>query len=155
LPPGLLVSSYACYRPAASVLGINDAAGWLLAVVIGVCAVFWAMKSQLSSVIERRKEIGILKAMGWTDGNVVGLILLESLMQALAGGVLGCIVAVVLLVFVPFASLGNIRTPATVSISLGVLVAGSALALLGGVIAGGFPALKAASLRPADALRKF
>lgn len=153
LLPYLVVSSYACYKPAAKVMGINEGAAWLLTIVIGICAVILALKSQLSSVIERRRDIGILKAIGWTDGNVVSQILAESILQAVAGGIIGCLAAVVILLFVPIEMLSGIETPASVSISPLVLAASFALVLLGGIFAGLFPAFVAAQQRPADALR--
>ena len=155
LLPGdyLVASSYACYRPAAKVMGINEDAAWMLTIIIGICAVILALKSQLSSVIERRRDIGILKAIGWTDGNVVLQILAESILQAMIGGILGCLVAVAILLFVPIEMLSGIGTPAPGAISPLVLVAAFLLALMGGSIAGRFPALAAARQRPAEALR--
>jgi putative ABC transport system permease protein len=155
LLPGdyLVASSYACYRPAAKVMGINEDAAWLLTIIIGICAVILALKSQLSSVLERRRDIGILKAIGWTDGNVVSQILAESVLQAMIGGILGCLVAVAILLFVPIEMLSGIEAGAHIRISAWVLVLGFVLAFLGGIIAGSFPALIAARQQPADALR--
>lgn len=141
LRPGLVVSSYACYKPASKVMGMDEATVWLLTVLIGVCAVAWAMKSQLSSIIERRREIGILKAIGWTDRDVVALMLAESVLQALAGGVLGCAAACALVLASPFTA------------RPWLFVAALLLALFGGVTAGSLPALSAARVRPADGLR--
>jgi len=153
LLPGLVISSYACYKPASKVMGMNEGAAWLLTIIIGICAVILALKSQLSSVLERRRDIGILKAIGWTDGNVVSQILAESILQAMIGGILGCLAAIAILLFVPIEMLSGIETPVPVIISPMVLAAGFALALSGGIIAGSFPALVAAHQRPADALR--
>jgi len=153
LRPGLVVSSYACYKPALEVMGMNEGTVWLLTIIISICAVILALKSQLTSVIERRRDIGILKAIGWTDGNVVLQILAESILQALAGGILGCLTAATILLFVPIKMLSGIETPVPVAISQLVLAAGFVLALLGGIIAGLFPAYLAARQRPADALR--
>jgi len=153
LRPGLVVSSYACYKPASKVMGMNEGAVWLLTIMIGICAVILALKSQLSSVIERRRDIGILKAIGWTDRNVVSQILAESILQAMTGGILGCLTAAAILLFVPIKVLSGIESTVPVAISPLVLVAAFVLALLGGIIAGIFPALVAARERPADALR--
>ncbi|MBI3946532.1 MAG: ABC transporter permease [Armatimonadetes bacterium] len=154
LLPGAVVSSYACWKPAAKVMGMNEGAAWLLTLVIGACAVVLALKSQLASLIERRRDIGILKAMGWTDGSVVLQILSESLLQAVAGGLLGCLAAFLLLRLAPLKALSGIEAPGTIGVSAVLLGAGFALALLGGVVAGSFPALLAARQRPAEALRR-
>jgi putative ABC transport system permease protein len=153
LHPGLVVSSYACYRPAAQVMGMNEGAAWLLTIILAVAAVALSLKSQLASVIERRREIGILKAIGWTDGSIVSQLLAESVLQAAAGGVLGALVAVAILAVVPIKLLSGIETPVAVSLWPAALVGGVLLALVGGVIAGVFPALHAARQRPAEALR--
>ena len=151
---GLLVSSYACYKPAAAVMGINEKAVVLLAVMAGVCALVVAMKTQWASVIERRHDIAILKAIGWTDGSVVRQILTESLLVAVVGGLIGCLVAVALLVLAPLDALSGISLPEGFGISGAVLGAGLLLAVVGGVIAGIIPAMVAARQRPAEALRR-
>ena len=153
-----LVSIYGCYKPAAEVIGINEDMVWPLALIIGMSVVALALKSQFSSVVERRHDIGILKAIGWTDGNVVTQILGESVIQATIGGFLGCLIAIAILLVVPFEVLsglgGTAAADTTVHISPLVLAAAFGLSLLGGVIAGVFPALAAARLRPADSLRR-
>ena len=154
LIPGIVVSSYACYRPAAKVMGINAGGAWALTLIVAVFAVVLALKSQLSSVIERRREIAILKAIGWTDGNVMRQILAESLLQAVLGGVLGCLFAVVVLLLVPGRLLAGAEAPSAVNLFPAVFLAGFLLALLGGVIAGTLPALSAARQNPADGMRR-
>lgn len=154
LVPGMVVSSYACYRPAAKVMGINAAGAWVLTLIVAVFAVILALKAQLSSVIERRREIAILKAIGWTDGNVMRQILAESVLQAVLGGALGCLLAGVVLLLVPGRLLTGTETPWGINLFPAVFLLGFLLALLGGVIAGTFPALSAARRRPADGMRR-
>jgi len=55
---GSIVSSYACYRPAAQVMGMNARSAWLLGLLVAVFAVAFAMKSQLSAVVERNAISG-------------------------------------------------------------------------------------------------
>lgn len=153
--PGFITSSYACYKPAARVMGINESAVWLLVVVSCVGAVAFALKSQSASVVERQRDIGVLKAIGWTNWNVSSQILAESLLQALTGGVLGCILASVVLLVLPAAGLGPEPGGTPVSAFSPLLaLAGLALALAGGLVAGLLPAWRAASRSPADALRR-
>jgi putative ABC transport system permease protein len=131
----------------------------------------------LSSVGKRVRELGTLKALGWTQGMVVRQVAAESLAQ----GVLGGIVGVALGIAIPLAigafgprltassttgssslfglGVSTART-ATSSIALSapvglaVLALGFGLALLGGLVAGTAGAMRAARLRPADALRQ-
>jgi putative ABC transport system permease protein len=154
LIPGAVVSSYGCYKPAAKVMGIGENSVWLLAVALGVCTVLFAMKSQMASVIERRHDIGILKAIGWTNGEVLSMVLSESILLSLAGGALGCLAALIVFLAVPSAALAGSNTGPWVLVSPYVFPAAFLLALIGGLTAGSLPAMRAARLRPVEALRK-
>lgn len=151
--PELIFSSYACYQPASKVMGINESSVWIITLIIGIFTIALSLKSQLSSVVERRHDIGILKAIGWTDGNVVSQILAESILQAIIGGILGCIVAVIALIFIPAKAIIGVETSTRIGISPLIIIVGLLLALLGGIIAGLIPAFIASKQRPAELLR--
>jgi ABC-type antimicrobial peptide transport system permease subunit len=150
--------------------------GLALSIVAAAAAFLLAALLALSSVGKRVRELGTLKALGWTQRMVVRQVAGESLAVGILGGIvgiaIGVIVAVAIDAFGPslsassstgadFANLGvsTVRT-ATRSVSLTapvgmtVLAIGFGLALLGGLIAGTAGALRAARLRPADALRQ-
>ncbi len=150
--------------------------GLALSAVAAVAAFLLAALLALSSVGKRVRELGTLKALGWTQRMVVRQVAGESLATGILGGIfgigLGVLAAVAIDAFGPsltassstgsdFANLGvsTVRT-ATRSVSLTapvgitVLAIGFGLALLGGLIAGTAGALRAARLRPADALRQ-
>jgi putative ABC transport system permease protein len=109
----------------------------------------------LVSVTERTREIGIRKAIGATRRAILSQFLVEAVVLAGLGGVIGIAVGVGLAV------LGAHLAPAmgstlsnfapTVSIPSVLLSFGISLAI--GVIAGGYPANRAARLRPVEALR--
>jgi putative ABC transport system permease protein len=147
-------SGTSCHKPAVMVLGMNEHSVWLLAVLIGVFTLVTAMKSQLAAVMERRREIGILKAIGWTNGAITGQVLVESLLQAALGGALGGAAAVLVVLLVPIARLAQLQTPTPITIEPTVLGAGIVLALVGGMLAGSIPAFIAARQRPAIAMRQ-
>ena len=149
--------------------------GFVLSIIAAVAAFLLAALLTLSSVGKRVRELGTLKALGWTQRMVVRQIAGESLAQGLIGGIFGIVLGVVVCLaigaFGPSLTAssttgGNLlglgadtaRT-ATSSISLSapigvtILVIGFGLALLGGLVAGMVGALRAARLRPADALR--
>ena len=150
--------------------------GLVLSIVAAAAAFLLAALLALSSVGKRVRELGTLKALGWTQRMVVRQIAGESLAQGAIGGVLGIalgvLAALAINAFGPTLTanaatgggsslLGadSVRT-ATSSVSLtapvggSILLIGFALALLGGLIAGTAAALRAARLRPADALRQ-
>jgi ABC-type antimicrobial peptide transport system permease subunit len=64
----------------------------LIAIVI---AVLIAFKTMAGNIAERAKEIGVLKAVGWTNRNVVSQLMSESIFQCLMAGILGLLIALV------------------------------------------------------------
>jgi putative ABC transport system permease protein len=109
----------------------------------------------LVSVTERTREIGIRKAIGATRRAILQQFLIESIVLAGLGGLIGIVVGVGLSVLAsalaPYLgpTLGSFAP--TVSVPSVALSFGVSLAI--GVIAGGYPANRAARLRPIEALR--
>lgn len=131
--------------------------GTLIAVIMGIGAVFGALNTMYTAVAARAREIATLRALGFHAGPVVISVLLESLLLALAGGVIGAGLA--WLAFdgftaatLNFASFSQITFAFYVSASL--LVQGVVFAMVIGFFGGLFPAVRAARLPIADALRE-
>jgi putative ABC transport system permease protein len=101
----------------------------------------------LSSVTERTKEIGIMKAVGWTDLDVMKVILIESVFIGVTGGIIGILLGV----GISFGISQFLFFQTLVSPSLALYALSFATVL--GLIGGFFPARKAAKLSPIDALR--
>lgn len=128
-----------------------------VAVVAIIVAIIGVINTILMSVTERTGEIGIMKAVGATRGDVFQLIWLETLFICIAGGLLGSVSAVsgsrlveaALRMLIDVGSKGSI-----VSITPGVLLGAMAGAAVIGVFAGLYPAWRAASLRPIEAIRE-
>jgi putative ABC transport system permease protein len=68
---------------------ISDQFSLLASLIALGGAVFLIIKAMLASLVERSREIGILKAVGWTEKDVRAQLMGEALLQSLAGGVLG------------------------------------------------------------------
>jgi putative ABC transport system permease protein len=103
-----------------------------------------------SAVRERTNETAVLKAIGYSDAFLLTLILVESEVIALAGGLMG-------LGFTKLITLGGIPTGGMLPPFVmpgNAIVAGIAAALLVGALAGAIPAVSAMRLRVADALRR-
>jgi putative ABC transport system permease protein len=129
--------------------------GSLVAFAMGLGAVCGALNTMYSAVAERLREIAVLRALGFGGGSVVAAFVLESLLIAGAGGVIGCLAALPLnglttgtLNWQTFAHLAFAFrvTPA-------LLAAGLAFALAMGVLGGLPPALRAVRAPVAGSLR--
>ena len=118
--------------------------GWVAAVSLFVGAI-GVMNIMLVTVTERTREIGIRKAIGAPKFIVLGQFLIEAVVISLLGGAVGVLAG---LMVVRFKIDGVQPVLATYSIPLAFGVA-----LLVGIFAGLYPAYRAASLRPIDALR--
>lgn len=129
--------------------------GTIVAAVMGLGAVFAALNTMYSAVAERAREIATLRALGFGGGSVVLSFLLESLLVSLAGGILGCL-AVLPLNGLTTATL-NFQSFSRLSfafrVSPALLGLGLAFALLMGLVGGVPPAIRAARLPVAAALR--
>ena len=132
-----------------------------LALLTGTGATFGATNTLYAAVQSRRAEIGTLRAIGFSRVAILVSFLFESIAIALAGFAAGGVLAMVLGRVVSWL-LGGVAfgaatfTTNVVELRVGVLDLGFALALalVIGIVGGFFPALRAAQLRPIEALRK-
>ncbi len=120
--------------------------GTILAGVVGVSNIM------MIAVKERTKEIGIRKALGATPRSIVGLVLHESVLITAVAGYIGLVAGVGLL------ELAADHMPhseffVNPSVDLPVAIYATLLLVAAGAVAGGFPARKAARIRPIEALR--
>jgi len=131
--------------------------GTLIAVIMGLGAVFGALNTMYTAVSSRAREIATLRALGFHASPVVISILLESLLLALVGGVIGAIAA--WWVFdgfraatLNFTSFSQVAFAFDVSPSL--LIRGIFFAMAIGLLGGLLPAIRAARQPIAAALRE-
>lgn len=119
----------------------------MLAILIGGVGM---MNAQLMSVIERTREIGVLRAVGWPSRRVLGLILGEAMAVSIAGGLIGLPLALLMLY-----ATQDIMSAFGARPSLGAGQIGQALlvVLFLGLVGGLYPAWRASQLPPVEALR--
>jgi putative ABC transport system permease protein len=99
------------------------------------------------SVLERRSEIGLRRALGATRPHIRRQFLTEALVLALLGGIAGVVLGA--LITAGYATQQN----DPIVVPLAGVAAGVGAAILAGAIAGAYPAVRAARLAPTDALR--
>jgi putative ABC transport system permease protein len=131
--------------------------GVLIAGLMALGATFGALNTMYSAVAARKREIATLRALGFHSGPVVLSVLAESLVLALAGGVLGGGVAYAVFDGYQAATM-NWQSFSQVAfafeVSPGLLVVGIAGAAIIGCIGGALPAVRAARIPIATALRE-
>jgi putative ABC transport system permease protein len=149
--------------------------GLMLSIVAAAAAFLLAALLALTSIGKRVRELGTLKALGWSQRRVVRQVAAESLTQGVLGGILGVVLGLLAAsaigIFGPTLtassttggeSLFGVQTIAQTTsqavslaapVSPTILLLGFGLSLFGGLLAGTAAALRASRLRPADALR--
>ena len=105
----------------------------------------------LARLGERINELAVLKTVGFRDGTVLGIVLTESILIMLIGGVLGLALGWVLTQGVAAAMAAFIPG---ITVAPEIVLAGVGFMLAAGVLAGIFPALKAMRLTIVDALAR-
>jgi putative ABC transport system permease protein len=126
----------------------------IVAAILG--AVFFTIllvagNTMSQAVRERTGELGVLKAIGFTNAQVMSLVLAESCLLTILGGVLGLGVACLLVPVLAKALSGLLPL---FSLPTPDLFIGLGLSVALGLVTGIFPALQAMRLRVADALRR-
>jgi putative ABC transport system permease protein len=127
-----------------------------IATIAILIAVIGVMNTILMSVFERTKQIGVMKALGASRTDVFKIIWMETTLICLFGGIIGCVIALtggslvehVLKQILPYAPSG--RLVVISPLLLGLSLVG---AVVTGLVAGLYPASRAASMRPVQAIR--
>lgn len=107
------------------------------------------------SVMERTRQIGLLKALGATDTEVMKLFLIESGLFGVVGGVIGITLGVLISVLISSIGLQMIGPGGTMTtvVPPSLIIFALAFSILVGVLSGVMPARNAAKMNPVDALR--
>jgi putative ABC transport system permease protein len=130
--------------------------GTMIAVVMGIGAIFGALNTMYAAVAERGREIATMRALGFESGSVVLSFVIESLCIALVGGLLGCAIVLPLNGFTTGTM--NWQTFSHLAFAFqvtpGLLGWGVVFALSMGLVGGVPPALRAARAPIAATLRE-
>ena len=139
------------YNAAEQYAGLMQGYAWGIAAVAIIVGGLGMMNAMVMSVLERTREIGTLRALGWRRGQIVRMIMGEALLLSLLGGGIGIAIGVGL-------SEAAERIPSIGAFmegvySPGLFAQGLGTALFLGLIGGAYPAWRAANLQPVEALR--
>ena len=127
-----------------------------VAVVMGVGAVFGAINTMYAIVSARTREIGTLRALGFTRRSILTSFLIESVILAFIGGAIGCLLAFPMNGF----STGTGQTQSFSEIAFnfritpGIVLVGMTFAVVMGILGGLLPALRGARMPITSALRE-
>ena len=127
------------------------AMAWVTSAVALLIGTVGMLNTMVMSVFERTREIGVLRAIGWGRWRVVRMILMESVVLSLTGGVVGTLAAIAIT-----RVLANHRAAAGMidpDIALWVIAEGFVIALCMGLLGAAYPAYRGAQLLPTEALR--
>ncbi len=137
---------------------VNETFQVINTVLVGIAAIslFVAgisiLNVMLMSTVERREEIGVLRAVGYQKRDVLKVMLMEATLLGVFGGVVGVVVSTLVGLAINHYTVGD-ATALFRLVNLWYLVAAFAFAVIVSVLSGLYPAWKAASEEPVEALR--
>jgi ABC-type lipoprotein release transport system permease subunit len=129
----------------------------IVALIMGVGGVFGVMNTMFAAISQRSKDIGVLRILGYQRGQILISFLLESLVLALAGGLLGCLLGLVADGWTARSIIsgggGGKFVVLKLVVSREILATGLLLSLFMGALGGFIPAVSAMRLRALESLR--
>ena len=152
LEPGIAAEATNKFIENVGPIKLSHAVAWATSAIALLIGAIGMLNTMVMSVFERIKEIGTLRAIGWRKYRVMRLILVESLMLSLAGGIVGSIAAICMthvLSHMRFTS-GYIQG----EVAPWVVAEGCLLAVAIGLAGAIYPAYWGANLQPIEALRR-
>ena len=141
-------SSAAMSEQIGDFLSIIETVTWAISALAAIVGGVGIANTMLMSVIERTKEIGVFKAVGWSNADVMKTILLEGLILGFLGGAIGILLGFVAVIVV------QDQVPGFAGqITLLLIAEAMTFAMSLGVVGGIYPAYRAANLNPVVALK--
>ncbi len=111
------------------------------------------MNSLFTSVLERTREIGVMKAIGATNFSILSLFIIEAGLVGAVGGLIGATIGTILAFMIGFGATAAGFPLLVIKFNIALFLQGIFLAIIVGIIAGVIPAIRASRLKPVDALR--
>jgi putative ABC transport system permease protein len=148
------ISSYNCYQPASQVMTIIEKASTLITILIFIFLLVFSAKTQLTSLMERSREIGILKSLGWSNTRLSNQIIFLSLIQAFIGVIIGIFFGLLIILFLTGnqISLFNLLE---FNFRIRIIPVLIIISLTGGLIAGILPIIKLYRTKAGDMINNY
>ena len=134
--------------------------GVVQAVFVGIAAIslivggIGIMNTMYTSVLERTREVGVMKAVGARNRDIFLIFLIESGLLGLVGGIIGVLIGVGIGKSVEYVATVQLGTPFLKAVfGLPLIIGALLFSFLVGAASGVLPAMQAARLKPAEALR--
>ncbi len=124
---------------------------WGISIISFIIVILGIANTMMTSIFERRREIGILLAIGWQKSRIVSLILIESVFLGLIGGILGVVIGYVILN--SLVATPQLEGMLSISYSSIFILRVIFIALILGIFSGIYPALRAVRIEPIEILR--
>ena len=122
-----------------------------VSVVVFFIGVLIVLVTMMGSIKERTREIGIFRAIGFRQGHIIRIILLEAVIVSFAAGLLGWVSGLgIAKLSIPFFSEGS---TGALDVNLTLAAASVLMAVTTGLLASLYPAVKAVKMAPNEALR--
>lgn len=109
--------------------------------------------TMFTSVLEKTKEIGIMKAIGARNQDILLIFLFNAAFIGLVGGIIGIVLGMILSGFMPALMGGLPMARGTTLVTLNSIIMALSVSVIVGILAGIIPAYQASKLKPVDALR--
>lgn len=129
-----------------------------VAIVMAIGGVFGVMNTMFAAISQRQKDIGVLKIIGFNSGQILTSFIVESLLLALMGGLVGCAIGSIAdgwtaSSIVSGGAGGGKFVVLKLVVNFNILATGLLLSLAMGLLGGFLPALRAVRLKPLESLR--
>jgi putative ABC transport system permease protein len=142
-------------KQSSGIAGFMTFLGGFISFFFGIGAIVGAMITMYAAVANRQREIGTLRALGFSKISIVMSFMIEAVMLAVVGGLVGA-VASIGLSFVKFSMMNYVSwSEIVIGFEPSVMTVGAAMlgAVGMGVLGGLFPAIRAARMNPVVAMR--
>jgi putative ABC transport system permease protein len=151
---------FSVQTPVSAVQGVNNILNIVNLIIAGIAAISLIVggigiaNTMYTSVLERTKEIGIMKAIGAKNSDILLIFLFEAGMLGMAGGIIGVLIGLGLSFGMSTAANSALGTTLLkVTFSPMLIIGALTFSLTIGIISGVMPAIRASKLKPVDALR--